>query len=416
LGLFRVFKTCMAETDETPKSKSLRTQLTGCEIKTDSGIGCLVDTPEDDRVVELGRKALPFQDLSNSLFSPIQPEENAKTFPSPPSDSSLNGPDLTQVDLLNLDQTLETTFDEQDENKFAGLLQPENEIRTILQKDDPPKRTNLKRSFFRAQSLHLATSPSKIKRLKSKIRSHEEKTLRSRIPTPVFSNEIQRPRSCIPLLDTAKDGESEKLSVQQVARLLKGPLELTIGEKTVKFSKMVIVDARYKYEYEGGHIKDAVSIPKEVDEVWRGEISHQFFKGDRAAEGANTVVIFHCEFSSKRGPAMKDWFREHDRGLNLYPALYYPHVFLMEGGYKQFYNTFKDQPETSQDELFCPLRGYVDELCLDFSDKNKSIRKRKKKHKHPTRTDTRSNMRKLRSTSTKDTGTPTKEAKSLYRQ
>jgi len=401
----------MAETDETPKSKSLRTKLTGCEIK--SGIARLEDTPEDDRVVELGRKALPLQDLSNSLFSPIQPEENAKAFPSPPSDNSLNGPDLTQVDLLNLDQTLETTFDEQDENKFAGLVQPENEIRTILQNEDAPKRTNLKRSFFRTQSLH--TSPSKIKRLKSKIRSHEEKTVRSRIPTPVFSNEIRRPRSCIPLLETSKDVESEKLSVQQVARLLQGPLELKIGEKTITFDKMMIVDARYKYEYEGGHIKGAVSIPKEVDEVWRSEIGRQFF-GEKAAEGAKTAVIFHCEFSSKRGPAMKDWFREHDRSLNQYPALYYPHVFLMEGGYKQFYNTFKDKPETTQEELFCPLRGYVDELCLDFSDKNKSIRKKRKKLKHPTRTDTRSNARKLRSTSTKDVSTPTKEAKSLYRQ
>ena len=37
--------------------------------------------------------------------------------------------------------------------------------------------------------------------------------------------------------------------------MLQGPLELKIGEKTIKFDKMVIVDARYKYEYEGGHIK-----------------------------------------------------------------------------------------------------------------------------------------------------------------
>ena len=55
------------------------------------------------------------------------------------------------------------------------------------------------------------------------------------------------------------------------------------------------------------------------------------------------VLIFHCEFSSERGPKMYRFLREQDRELNKdsYPKLNYPEVYVMEGGYKAFYEKFE---------------------------------------------------------------------------
>ena len=51
------------------------------------------------------------------------------------------------------------------------------------------------------------------------------------------------------------------------------------------------------------------------------------------------VLIFHCEFSSERGPKMYRFLREQDRELNKahYPKLNYPEMYVLEGGYKAFY-------------------------------------------------------------------------------
>ena len=51
------------------------------------------------------------------------------------------------------------------------------------------------------------------------------------------------------------------------------------------------------------------------------------------------VLIFHCEFSSERGPKMSRFLRDQDRELNkdCYPRLNYPEMYILEGGYKAFY-------------------------------------------------------------------------------
>lgn len=53
--------------------------------------------------------------------------------------------------------------------------------------------------------------------------------------------------------------------------------------------------------------------------------------------GKRVVVVFHCEFSSERGPRMARYVRERDRAVNEYPNLHYPELYILKGGYKEFF-------------------------------------------------------------------------------
>ena len=52
----------------------------------------------------------------------------------------------------------------------------------------------------------------------------------------------------------------------------------------------------------------------------------------------NLIVIFHCEFSQKRGPALWQSLREFDRRFNFdrYPKLCYPESYLLLKGVNCF--------------------------------------------------------------------------------
>ena len=53
------------------------------------------------------------------------------------------------------------------------------------------------------------------------------------------------------------------------------------------------------------------------------------------------MIVFHCEFSSERAPAMLRFLRKNDRAKNVYPNLDFPELYLLKDGYK---NLFALQP------------------------------------------------------------------------
>ncbi|XP_033756501.1 uncharacterized protein LOC117339170 [Pecten maximus] len=88
------------------------------------------------------------------------------------------------------------------------------------------------------------------------------------------------------------------------------------------------------------------------------------------AEGERHILIFHCEFSSERGPKM--FLRNKDRELNndRYPFLNFPEVYLLNDGYKCFYQTHKELCEPMS---YKPMlhENHVDDL-RHFRSKSKS--------------------------------------------
>ncbi|XP_058144436.1 M-phase inducer phosphatase 1 isoform X3 [Dasypus novemcinctus] len=96
--------------------------------------------------------------------------------------------------------------------------------------------------------------------------------------------------------------------------------------------QFVIIDCRYPYEYEGGHIKGAVNLHME-EEVEDFLLKKPIVPTD----DKRIIVVFHCEFSSERGPRMCRYVRERDRLGNEYPKLHYPELYVLKGGYKEFF-------------------------------------------------------------------------------
>ncbi|OHT05905.1 Rhodanese-like domain containing protein [Tritrichomonas foetus] len=106
------------------------------------------------------------------------------------------------------------------------------------------------------------------------------------------------------------------------------------GSYKERFESVHIIDCRFNYEHEGGHIKGSLNCN---DPAF---LKEKFFKDPME----KALVIFHCEFSQNRGPEVASIFRSIDRKMNkeCYPKLFYPNVYVLHGGYKDFYNKYPE--------------------------------------------------------------------------
>ncbi|XP_027788219.2 M-phase inducer phosphatase 1 isoform X1 [Marmota flaviventris] len=124
---------------------------------------------------------------------------------------------------------------------------------------------------------------------------------------------------------SGKHQDLKYISPEIMASVLNGKFASVIKE-------FVIIDCRYPYEYEGGHIKGAVNLHMEE------EVEDYLLKKPIVpTDGKRVIVVFHCEFSSERGPRMCRYVRERDRLGNEYPKLHYPELYVLKGGYKEFF-------------------------------------------------------------------------------
>ena len=186
--------------------------------------------------------------------------------------------------------------------------------------------------------------------------------------------------------------------------------------------RLVVIDCRYFYEYEGGHIRGAINIcsPLVADHLFKTRkelmFDERFLDLLLATEGREVsiediermaaccapekggcesgirprakttglapakrnsgakmggdddfkhavskvvpVIILHCEFSSQRGPNIFRHIRSVDRGNNRYPELSFPQLFVLKGGYEVFVREFG---------LACsPDCAYRPMLCRDW--------------------------------------------------
>eukprot|EP00727_Mastigamoeba_balamuthi_P008808 m51a1_g455 putative m-phase inducer phosphatase 1-b-like (280) ;mRNA; f:148444-149570 len=181
---------------------------------------------------------------------------------------------------------------------------------------------------------------------------------------PAFLVRTSGPRDVLPTIEERCATSVRKLDANTVADLIAGRHSSTVDAYE-------IVDCRFRYEYEGGHIKGAVNVPGDGDV---SEMLRRRYFGAAVPKGkdaARKVLVFHCEFSQERAPNAARILRGLDREAN-FPdtdTLCYPHVFILSGGYKEFYESHKE---------LCDPQAYVPMECRAYLDEQKMCHKLKR--------------------------------------
>lgn len=149
-----------------------------------------------------------------------------------------------------------------------------------------------------------------------------------------------------------------------ILRLTPQTMNEVLEEKYAhRYSHLVIIDCRYPYEYKGGHIPDAINISS-LDEIGSLLFKASPKDGKINKLDSDSVIIFHCEFSSERAPRMALHVRNLDRDTNAenYPRLNYPQLYILEGGYKAFYQTFPERCDPPHEYVPMRIAKHRDEL------------------------------------------------------
>lgn len=164
-------------------------------------------------------------------------------------------------------------------------------------------------------------------------------------PTILNSGE----RITLPILGCGRSDSIKRISSSTLASLIDDDLR-----------SYLIVDARFPYEYKGGHIIDSVNFRSES-----GLMTHLLSNNEKPE-----ILIFYCEFSSQRGPSLARRFRSLDRKLSQYPTLKYPEIYILKGGYKEFY---ENNQELTIPREYIPMndRRFRSECLSESKRKNK---------------------------------------------
>ncbi|AOW02431.1 YALI0C06460p [Yarrowia lipolytica CLIB122] len=129
-------------------------------------------------------------------------------------------------------------------------------------------------------------------------------------------------------------------------------VQILDGHYSHYYDRHVVIDCRFEYEYDGGHIDGAININSKdrLEELLSNEegilgnnCNNMMRPGKRGGDSRKrTLLIFHCEYSAHRGPRMAMHLRNRDRRLNMtnYPHLNFPDVVILQGGYNHFFEQF----------------------------------------------------------------------------
>lgn len=67
------------------------------------------------------------------------------------------------------------------------------------------------------------------------------------------------------------------------------------GKYNDKYEHVIVIDCRFQYEYDGGHINGAVNFED------KESLAEELFNKETKP---NAALIFHCEYSEHRAPIM----------------------------------------------------------------------------------------------------------------
>lgn len=164
---------------------------------------------------------------------------------------------------------------------------------------------------------------------------------------PIIDMDLQRKRPQLPHFSSDQVGELPRITKETMINVLDGQYDHM-------YEKRVIIDCRFEYEFLGGHIDGAVNFND------KEKLATQLLEVEPTS---NALLIFHCEYSAHRAPLVAKFIRHRDRAVNAhrYPALTYPEVYILDGGYSSFYKDHRGrcfpqnyvEMEAKEHELAC---------------------------------------------------------------
>lgn len=205
------------------------------------------------------------------------------------------------------------------------------------------KRSRVSRSF----SLNISEmTPTSKSVLFGRSLSEDEANIKSAIHRSVTDSDLTGDFSkpCVLPLESGGHEDLKSITSDTLAALIR-------GEFVDRINSYKIVDCRYPYEYDGGHIEGAINLYNRdlIEQILLDPLT----PAPKIQPDTNKrdILVFHCEFSYERGPNLSRFLRSLDRERNKehYPALHYPEIYLLHGGYRQFYREQKE---------FCLPQGY----------------------------------------------------------
>ena len=72
-------------------------------------------------------------------------------------------------------------------------------------------------------------------------------------------------------------------------------IDVLDGKYEQRYNEAIVVDCRFEYEYDGGHIEGAVNVNS------KEALAKKLFDTPLSEK---TLLIFHCEYSAHRAPLM----------------------------------------------------------------------------------------------------------------
>jgi M-phase inducer phosphatase 2 len=266
----------MESLDEESQMPSDLSSLICKDIKSTS------KTPENKRLETSARKCLNMNGgggVKNSLFNS----------PSTPKTSTLTSSLITTPErqcLMNLSGNITPLRS----NTTGAFKRPELPVSSPIPskrmrcENDPPKTETI------TQSLSQLPPKRPVYRKSMSMNDAEIKNVVSLSSSdPNLIGDFTRPH-CLPLIE-GKHNDLKSISADTMQRLLD-------GEFNERVSSYKIIDCRYPYEYQGGHIAGAVNL------YTQEQILEELMKNpsENADGDKRDILVFHCEFSSKRGP------------------------------------------------------------------------------------------------------------------
>lgn len=372
--------------EEQEPGESLQQMLADCSPGKEEGFAALPESPEakveqepelhtdgfdvtallsvaEDQGADTTRSLNSMSFLDNPIILPHQ-LEGAPAF-------TITSPDDLTSDLQLLDNSQRVPQHRPQIRRALSMMEP-RALPSIS--GAPPRKLSFKRPDPPREGVSLLGGKKRrvgdvvgLQHPVPLFRSHSESELnimracQQKEDTPDILPDSSRLYSLPSLSAGSKHPSLRSITCDTLAELMEGRYSSTIRSFRV-------VDVRYQFEYEGGHIQGAENWQHGEDEQFLTAFlptealgapppSYDSATHDpEAKDEQRDILIFHCEFSSQRGPDFYMKLRERDRQLNkdVYPGLHFPECYLLHLGYKEFWRRHPSLCTGSYTEMIDP--------------------------------------------------------------